>query len=240
MTKVDILVFAAHPDDAELACSGIILNQIAQGNMVAIVDLTQGEMGTRGTVEDRFREAQDSSAILGVSYRENLGIEDVYFQINSENRIKVVEKIRKYQPKIVLANAVEDRHPDHGKAALLVKEAIFWSGLTKLVTKDDNGNPQTPHRPDRLYHYIQSNYIEPDVLVDVSEHWDKKIASIRAFKTQFFDPNSNEPETFISSPEFLEFIQARARVFGQRIGVKYAEGLTVDKTIGVKNLMDII
>lgn len=240
MSKVDILVFAAHPDDAELACSGTIATHIAQGKKVAIVDLSRGEMGTRGSVEERNQEGKIASEILGISHRENLDFPDVFFELNEKNKIKVVEKIRKYQPDIVLANAVRDRHPDHAKGAALVKDAVFWAGLSKLPTYDENGIAQTPHRPKRLYHYIQSDYIEPDILVDVSAHWEQKIASIKAFKSQFFDPNSTEPATYISSPEFLEFIVARARAFGQRIGVKYAEGFTVERTIGVRDLSNLL
>lgn len=238
MTKLDVLVFAAHPDDAELGCSGTIAAQIAQGNKVGIVDFTQGEMGTRGTPELRLQEAQDAAKILGLAVRENMGFQDVFFRDDEEHQLKLIQVIRKYQPEIVLANAVNDRHPDHGKGSSLASKACFMSGLAKIETFQD-GVMQSPWRPKFVYHYIQNNYIEPDFIVDISDYWELKIKSIAAFSSQFYNPKSQEPASFISSPEFLPFIESRAREFGHRINVKYGEGFTVERFIGVSNLFDL-
>lgn len=238
MTKLDVLVFAAHPDDAELGCSGTIAAQIAQGNKVGIVDFTQGEMGTRGTPELRLQEAQDAAKILGLAVRENMGFLDVFFRDDEEHQLKLIQVIRKYQPEIVLANAVNDRHPDHGKGSSLASKACFMSGLAKIETFQD-GVMQSPWRPKFVYHYIQNNYIEPDFIVDISDYWELKIKSIAAFSSQFYNPKSQEPASFISSPEFLPFIESRAREFGHRINVKYGEGFTVERFIGVSNLFDL-
>lgn len=238
MLKLDILVFAAHPDDAELGCSGTIAAQVAKGHKVGIVDLTHGEMGTRGTPELRLQEAANAAQILGLVARENMGFQDVFFKDDSEHQLKLVQVIRKYQPEIVLANAVTDRHPDHGKGASLATNACFMSGLTKIETWQD-GNKQAAWRPKFLYYYIQNNYIQPDFIVDISEFWDTKVQSIAAFGSQFYDPKSIEPASFISSPEFLPFIESRAREFGHRIQVKYGEGFTVERNIGVADLFDL-
>lgn len=238
MTKLDILVIAAHPDDAELACSGTIAAHVAQGYKVGIVDLTQGEMGTRGTPELRLIESAEAAQILGLTARENLAFKDVFFEDDTNHQLELVKIIRKYQPEIVLANAITDRHPDHGKGASLATHACFMSGLRKIETQLD-GVDQNPWRPKFVYHYIQNNYIEPDFIFNISEYWDTKIASIQAFKSQFYDPASEEPSSFISSPEFLPFIESRAREFGHRIMAKYGEGFTVERYIGVKNLFDL-
>jgi bacillithiol biosynthesis deacetylase BshB1 len=238
MLKLDILVLAAHPDDAELGCSGTIAAQVAKGNKVGIVDLTHGEMGTRGTPELRLQEAANAAQILGLAARENMGFQDVFFKDDAEHQLKLVQVIRKYQPEIILANAVTDRHPDHGKGASLATNACFMSGLTKIETYQD-GVKQAPWRPKFVYHYIQNNYIQPDFIVDISEFWDTKVKSIAAFGSQFFDPKSQEPASFISSPEFLPFIESRAREFGHRIQVKYGEGFTVERFIGVADLFDL-
>jgi bacillithiol biosynthesis deacetylase BshB1 len=216
--KLDILVMAAHPDDAELAVSGTIAGAIAQGKKVGIVDFTRGELGTRGTPEIRLAESAAASQVLGIHARENLELADGFFQNDRESQMKLIEVIRKYQPEIVLANALEDRHPDHGKGAALAIDACFLSGLRKIET----GLPAW--RPKHLYHYIQDRYLEPDFVVDISAHWELKEKAIRAFKSQFFDPNSTEPASYISSPDFLNFIQARAQEMGHKIGVKYGEG----------------
>jgi|UniRef100_UPI0040479CF3 N-acetylglucosamine malate deacetylase 1 len=238
MTKLDVLVFAAHPDDAELGCSGTIAAQIAQGNKVGIVDFTQGEMGTRGTPELRLQEAEDAAKILGLAARENMGFQDVFFKDDEEHQLKLIQVIRKYQPEIVLANAINDRHPDHGKGSSLASKACFMSGLTKIETFQD-GVMQSPWRPKFVYHYIQNNYIEPDFIVDISDFWEIKIKSIAAFGSQFYNPKSQEPASFISSPEFLPFIESRARELGHRINTKYGEGFTVERFIGVSNLFDL-
>ncbi|MHA8088532.1 bacillithiol biosynthesis deacetylase BshB1 [Aquirufa sp. Wall-65K1] len=232
--KLDILVMAAHPDDAELACSGTIVSQIQQGKKVGIVDFTRGELGTRGTPEIRLAESAAATAILGIHARENLGIRDGFFQNDEESQLKLIQVIRKYQPNIVLANALEDRHPDHGKGAQLAIDACFLSGLRKIETKDTQGNLQAAWRPKHLFHYIQDRYLNPDFVIDISAHWDVKEQSIRAFKSQFFDPNSTEPDSYISSPDFLEFIRARSMEMGHKIGVKYGEGYQTQKTIGLK------
>ena len=238
MNKLDILVIAAHPDDAELGCSGTIAAHIDKGFKVGIVDLTHGEMGTRGTPEIRLQEAADAAKILGLSARENLGFKDIYFKDDEAHQLELIKVIRKYQPEIVLANAITDRHPDHGKGASLASNACFMSGLRKIETELD-GVAQQAWRPKFVYHYIQNNYIQPDFIVDISAHWDTKVASIMAFKSQFYDPASQEPASFISSPEFLPFIESRSRELGHRIMVKYGEGFTVERFIGVDNLFDL-
>ena len=200
--KLDILVIAAHPDDAELGCSGTIAAHIAKGYKVGIVDLTAGEMGTRGTPELRIEEANKAAEILGLSARENMGFKDIFFQDNQEHQLELIKIIRKYQPDIVLANAVTDRHPDHGKGSDLATNSCFMSGLRRIETELD-GKAQQAWRPKFVYHYIQNNYIEPDFVVDITDYWDTKVESILAFQSQFHDPNSEEPESFISNPDFF-------------------------------------
>jgi bacillithiol biosynthesis deacetylase BshB1 len=239
MNKLDILVFAAHPDDAELGCSGTIASHISKGKKVGIVDLTQGEMGTRGTPEIRLQESANASRILKLSARENLGFKDIYFQDDEFHQLKMIEMIRKYQPEIILANAISDRHPDHGKGSNLATHACFMSGLRKIETTYE-GEIQAPWRPKAVYHYIQNNYIEPDFVVDITPFWETKIESIQAFKSQFHDPNSQEPNSFISDPDFLPFIESRAREYGHKILVKYGEGFTTERMPGVVDLFDLI
>ncbi|MBW3468255.1 bacillithiol biosynthesis deacetylase BshB1 [Arthrospiribacter ruber] len=236
--KLDILVIAAHPDDSELACSGTIASHIDQGYKVGVLDLTKGEMGTRGTPEGRILEARNAAEVLGLSIRENLGFKDVFFKDDYDHQIQLVKYLRKYKPEIVLANAVSDRHPDHGKGGALATKSCFMSGLIKIQT-DWNGEIQEPWRPRFVYHYIQNNYIKPDFVVDVTDYWDKKMNSIKAFKSQFYDPESQEPESFISSAEFLDFIEARGKEFGHSINVKYGEGFTVERMIGVSDIFDL-
>jgi bacillithiol biosynthesis deacetylase BshB1 len=237
--KLDILVFAVHPDDAELSCSGTIAAHIAQGYQCGIIDLTKGEMGTRGTPELRMKEASHSSDLLGLTIRENLSFEDVKFENDWDHQMEVVKMIRKYQPDIVLANAIKDRHSDHPKGAQLLQQSFFKSGLRKIQTVLD-GQEQQAYRPRKLYHYIQTDYIEPDFIVDISDFWEAKRQSIMAFKSQFYDPDNQEPQTFISSPEFLEFIEARAKAFGHRIGVKYGEGFTTSTTPGTGDIISLL
>ena len=237
--KLDILAFSAHPDDVELSASGTVLKHIAAGKKVGIIDLTQGELGSRGTPETRKAEAEDSSKILGLTVRHNLKMADGFFEINENNKRLIIEQIRKYKPDIILANADCDRHPDHGRASKLVSEAVFLSGLRKLNT-EIGGVTQEPHRPSAVYHYIQDYYIEPDIVIDVTDFFEQKMQSILAFKTQFFDPNSSEPETPISSREFMEYVESRMRHFGRPIGVEYAEGFTVERYPGVDLLTDLI
>jgi bacillithiol biosynthesis deacetylase BshB1 len=236
--KLDILAIASHPDDVELTCSGTLALHVQEGYKVGIVDLTRGEMGTRGTPEQRLKEANQSSDLLGLAIRENLGLADVWFQNGRHEQLAVVRAIRKYRPEIIITNAISDRHPDHGRAAQLVKEAVFLSGLSRIYT-DDAGESQTAHRPGALYHFIQNDYLEPDFIVDISNFWELKLRSILAFKSQFHNPESGEPDTFISRPEFLDFIEARARVLGHRIGATFGEGFLGNRTIGVSNLFHL-
>jgi bacillithiol biosynthesis deacetylase BshB1 len=237
--KLDILAFAAHPDDTELACSGTLASHIDQGYKVGVVDLTRGELGTRGTVKLRDVEAQDSAKFLGLAARDNLNLADGYFQDDAESQKKVAAAIRYYQPKIILANAINDRHPDHGKAARLVDNAWFMAGLEK-VKLSYKGELQPIWKASAVYHYIQSWYVQPDFVVDISDYWDKKIAAIKQFKSQFYDPDNNEPETYISSEGFLKALESRANEFGHSIGVRYAEGFTASRNIGVKDLSNLL
>ena len=237
--KLDILVLAAHPDDAELGCGGTIARHTSRGIKVGIVDFTRGELGTRGTPETRMREAAESARILGVTVRENLNLKDGFFQNDQENQLSVIRAIRKYQPRIVLANAIYDRHIDHGKGANLGYDASFLSGLVKIETRDEEGNIQKAWRPEVVYHYIQSQFITPDFIVDISAEWDIKMRAIKAFVSQFFDPRSTEPETYISKPGFLKMLEGRAVEYGHAIGVTYGEGFTTRRFIGVDNLFDL-
>ena len=236
--KLDILAIAAHPDDIELACSGTILHHINMGKKVGVLDLTQGELGTRGSSELRLQEAKKAAKIMGISMRENLGFDDGFFENNKTNQLEIIKKIRLYQPEIILCNAIQDRHPDHARASTLVSESCFYSGLIKLETIIDN-KIQACWRPKAVYHYIQDRYSKPDFVIDITPYMDKKMESILAFESQFYNPNSKEPESPISSKEFLEFTKSRAAEFGRQIGVKYAEGFTVERLIGVKNLFDL-
>lgn len=233
--KLDVLVMAAHPDDAELSCSGTIISLIQKGKKVGIVDFTRGELGTRGTPEIRLAESEAATKIMGLHARENLGIRDGFFRNDEETQLKLIQVIRKYQPDVVLANALEDRHPDHGKGAQLAIDACFLSGLRQIKTMVDN-QEQGAWRPRNVYHYIQDRYLEPDFVYDITPHWDQKEAAIRAFKSQFFDPNSTEPASYISSPEFLNFIKARSMEMGHKIGVVYGEGFQSQKTIELREL----
>ncbi len=236
--KLDILAFAAHPDDAELACSGTLIKHIKQGLKVGIVDLTQGDLGTRGSIEIREQEAAASSAIMGLTARENLKMADGFFTESDENLKRIIYAIRKYQPEVILVNAISDRHPDHGRGSQIVSRANFLSGLVRIETKD-NGVIQMPWRPKNIYHYIQFRYIKPDFVVDISDEWETKLKSIKAFKSQFHDPNSDEPETLIASSKFIKYIEARAIEFGASIEVEYGEGFTVEKPLGVDNLISL-
>lgn len=237
--KLDILVIAAHPDDAELGCGGTIAKHTKAGLKVGILDLTRGELGTRGTAQTREQEAKDASAILGLQVRENLGLADGFFKNDQDSQLAVIQKIRTYQPEIVIANAMRDRHPDHGKGANLATDACFLAGLAKIETKDLSGNFQKAWRPKQVYHYIQSQYIEPDFIIDITDVWDIKMASIKAYKTQFFNSDSTEPQTFISRPEFIQFLEGRASEFGNIAGIKYAEGFTTQRYPVVNKLTDI-
>jgi len=232
---LDILAFAAHPDDVELAASGTVVKHVSMGKTVGVVDLTKGEMGTRGTVEQRAAEAAESTKILGLSARVNLGLKDCFFDENEQDLLKIVEQIRRFNPKIVLCNAISDRHPDHSRASSLVSRACFLAGLQKIKT-NFNGSQQVAFRPDAVYHYIQDRWVDPDFIVDVTAYYDKKIQSILAFKSQFFDPESVEPETPISSEGFIDSIKAKDMVLGRFINAKYGEGFTVERFLGVEDI----
>jgi bacillithiol biosynthesis deacetylase BshB1 len=237
--KLDVLAFGAHPDDVELSCAGTLYNCYLQGKKTGIVDLTRGELGTRGTAEKRDMEAKKAAEILKLSVRENLCLADGFFQYNHDSLNRVIEMIRKYQPEIVFCNAIRDRHPDHGRGSHLVSDACFYAGLIKIKTMID-GEEQKAWRPRAVYHYIQDRYIEPTFLVDISASFDKKIESIKAFSSQFFDPNSTEPETPISSKQFFETIKDRAHTLGRIIHADYAEGFTCERYPGVKDVFQLI
>lgn len=237
--KLDILVIGVHPDDIELSASGTILKHIALGKTVGVLDLTRGELGSRGNAELRTEEANKAAKILGLSIREQLNMADGFFENNETHQKQIIQIIRKYQPEIILCNAISDRHPDHGRAAKLTSDACFYSGLSKVETRADDHKLQAPWRPKAVYHYIQDNFIEPDFVVDITAHMDKKMESIMAYSSQFFDPNSKEPETPISSKNFMEYIKAKSSVFGRAINCDYAEGFTVNRYIGVENLFDL-
>ena len=236
--KLDVLAFAAHPDDVEMSCGATLAKYASLGKKVGIVDFTQGQMGTRGTPELRLEEAEKSAEILKLAARENLGFEDIYFTNDIEHQLKVVEMIRKYQPDIVLANAQKDRHPDHEKAAAIVKIAVFLSGLEKLATTIEEVK-QEPWRPRSVYHYIQSTMLDPDFVLDVSEFWELRNQAIYAFASQVHVPNSGGTETFISSPEFMLMLDARGKMLGQSIGAKFGEGFKVNRNLGVTDLFSL-
>ena len=236
--KLDILALAAHPDDVELSCSGTLLKAIADGKKAGIIDFTRGELGTRGTPEIRDAEAAESARIMGLSARENLGFRDGYFANDEAHQLALIKMIRKYQPDIILANAFDDRHPDHGRGSQLAKDACFKAGL-KMIETELDGEKQKKWRPRAVYHYIQSIPREPDFVVDVTDVWEKRMETIRAFKSQFFDPLSKEDSTYISSPMFLRMIEARAIEYGHLIGTKYGEGFQVERIPGVNDIFDL-
>jgi bacillithiol biosynthesis deacetylase BshB1 len=235
--KLDILAIAVHPDDVELGCAGTLLMEKMNGKKIGVVDLTRGELGTRGTADLRAKEAARSAEILGLDARENLGMADGFFRNDEEHQRLLIRAIRKYRPEIVLGNSLEDRHPDHGRAGHLISDACFLSGLRKIETTDAAGRPQEHWRPKYVFHYIQDRYYAPSFVYDISPVFETKVASIKAYSSQFFsaDYGKNEPQTYISTPEFLNAIIGRHQMFGKMIGVPYAEGFITEKMIGVRN-----
>jgi bacillithiol biosynthesis deacetylase BshB1 len=234
--KLDVLAIGVHPDDVELGCSGTLINEIKRGKKAGIIDLTQGELGTRGTIETRYQEAAAASEIIGIHARENLKMRDGFFKNDEAHQMQVIQVLRKYRPDVVFANILEDRHPDHGRAGQLVYDACFLSGLRQVKTVSEDGQEQEKWRPKYLLHYIQDRFYEPDIIVDISDSFKQRMEAIKAYKTQFYDPGSDEPITYISNPEFLEAITSRARLLGKRIGVQFAEGFLSKKNIGISNL----
>ncbi|OSY87673.1 GlcNAc-PI de-N-acetylase [Tenacibaculum holothuriorum] len=237
--KLDILAFGAHPDDVELGCAATIAKEISLGKKVGIVDLTRGELGTRGSAELRDKEAAKAAEILGVTVRENLAFADGFFKNDKEHQLAIIRMIRKYQPEIVLCNAIDDRHIDHGKGSSLVSDACFLSGLLKIETELE-GEKQEKWRPKQVYHYIQWKNIEPDFVVDVTGFIQKKVDAVFAYGSQFYDPKSSEPETPITSKNFTDSIEYRARDLGRLIGVDYAEGFTTERYVAVEDLSKLI
>ena len=237
--KIDILAIGIHPDDVELSCSGTIAKHIAFGKKVGILDLTQGELGTRGNAELRSKEANEAAIILGVSFRTQLNLKDCFFENNEENQKKIIEIIRKHQPEIILCNAISDRHPDHGRASKLVSDSSFYSGLIKIETHSDN-KIQQAWRPKAVYHYLQDQFIHPDFVIDISDFIDIKHKAIMAYSSQFYNPSSNEPETPISSKHFIESVNSKMSILGRDIGVKFAEGFTVNRYPGINSLFDLV
>ena len=234
--KLDVLAIGVHPDDVELGCSGTLINEVRRGKKVGVVDLTEGELGTRGTVETRYEEAKEAARIIGAVVRENLKMRDGFFRNDEAHQLQLIQVIRKYQPEIIIGNILEDRHPDHGRAGQLIYDSCFLSGLKQIKTTGEDGKEQERWRPKQLLHYLQDRFYEPDVILDITEVWQQRLNSIKAYRTQFFNPDSKEDQTYISSPEFLESVIARARLLGKRIGVQFAEGFISKKSIGIKNL----
>lgn len=241
--KIDILAIGVHPDDVELSCSGTLLRHIALGKSVGLLDLTRGELGTRGSAEIRDTEAAEAAEMMGALFRKNLRMADGFFEYSKENILKIIEVIRWCKPEIILANALSDRHPDHGKAAKLIADAGFYAGLVKISTFDEHGNAQDRWRAQAMYHYIQDHNLKPDFVVDISDYIDKKIELVLAFRSQFYLPEAKEYENELSSPisgkDFIDFLRAKARAYGRIAGFEYAEGFNVARTPGVKNLFDL-
>ena len=236
--KVDILAIGVHPDDVELSCSGTLAKHLAMGKTVGILDLSLGELGTRGNAKLRSEEAQKAAAILGVSFRTQLNLPDGFFEHSPEHQLPIIQQLRKCKPELVLCNAVSDRHPDHGRAAQLVSDACFYSGLSKIETSFE-GKTQVSWRPKAVYHYIQDRFIHPDFVVDITPYIEIKHKAIMAFSSQFYDPDSQEPETPISGKDFLENLNGKMSVWGRAIGEKFAEGFTVERYPGVNSLFDL-
>ncbi|CCH54669.1 LmbE family protein [Fibrisoma limi BUZ 3] len=234
--KVDVLAIGAHPDDIEMTCSGTILSLVAQGKTVAGVDLTRGELGTRGTPEIRLQESAEGSRLMKLVARENMGFRDGFFRNDEEHQMALIAVIRHFQPTIVLTNTPDDRHPDHGRAAQLVNDACFYSGLRQIKTVGKDGRAQDAWRPNYVYNFIQDRFLQPDFVVDITPYWEGKMAAIMAYKSQFYNPESTEPESYISSKVFFDFLRARSEDHGHMIGVQYGEGFISKRMIGVTDL----
>jgi len=239
--KLDLLAVGVHPDDIEISAAGTICKHVSLGKRVGMLDLTKGERGSRGSAELRLKEANEAAKILGVMVRDNLGMDDCFFTNDKQHITAIIEKLRRYQPQIVICNAVHDRHPDHGRSAKLVTDACFYSGLAKIETSD-NGKLQEPWRPSAVYHYIQDYYTKPDFVVDITDFMEQRMKAIAAFSSQFYDPKSDYrgPITPISTPEFMEVLRSRPAEYGRNINVKYAEAFTVERTPGVNSLFDLL
>lgn len=237
--KLDILAIGVHPDDVELSCAGTILKEIEKGKRVGILDLTHGELGTRGSGPLRLKEAAKSAEILGLSCRDNLGYKDGFFENNQEHQMGIIRILRKYCPEIILANAIEDRHPDHGRAAKLISDSCFYSGLRRIETELE-GSAQEAWRPKVVYHYIQDRYIKPDFVVDVSPYVEQKMESIKAFSSQFYNPTSNEPESPLTMKNFFDYVKGRMADMGRYINAEFAEGFTTERPVGVETLDKLI
>jgi bacillithiol biosynthesis deacetylase BshB1 len=236
--KLDILAVAAHPDDVEIACSGTLVLHADKGLAVGVLDLTKGEMGTRGSAKLRMVESQAAAQIMGLAVRENIGLPDCFFQNDRESQEKIIQQLRRFKPEVVLCNAPQDRHPDHGKAAQLILDSCFYSGLKKIETYWE-GQRQEVWRPKQVFHFIQDKYLAPDFVVDVSPFWERKVEALKAYESQFYNPQSAEPQTPISSERFWVFMEARAREMGHAIGATYGEGFIKSKMIGIRSLFDV-
>ncbi|MDP9042590.1 MAG: bacillithiol biosynthesis deacetylase BshB1 [Bacteroidota bacterium] len=242
MKKIQILAVAVHPDDVELCCSGTLMMEKLQGKTIGAIDLTRGELGTRGTPDLRKKEAESAARIMNLDIRENLGMADRFFMNDEENQRKLIRAIREYQPEVVLAAALADRHPDHGRAGKLISDSCFLSGLIKISTRDNEDREQTQWRPKYVFHFIQDRYFQPNFVYDVSAVFDRKLEAIRAYSSQFYSPgyDKDEPQTYISGPEFMDAVIGRAQMLGKMIGVKFAEGYLTEKMIGVSSLDSFI
>jgi len=238
--KLDLLAFGVHPDDVELSCSGVLLVEKLKGKKTGVVDLSRGELGTRGTAETRKAEAAAASKILQLDVRENLGMADGFFKNDEEHQRKIIAAIRKYQPEIILCNAPEDWHPDHGRSAQLVEDAAFYAGLRKIETLDDEGRLQQPWKPAYVFNYIQDRYLNPSFVIDISDVMEQKIESVKAYATQFNSPGGDEPQTYISTPDFLDSVIYRCKMMGKMIGVKYGEGFISKKMIGLSGFNSLV
>jgi len=236
--KLDILAIGVHPDDIELGCAGTLIKHIAMGYKVGLCDLTMGQLGTKGTPTLRLQEAEEARKVMGALVRDNLGMEDGWFTIDKEHVLKIATVIRRYKPQLVLANAITDRHPDHGRASQLISEACFYSGL-KAIELSHDGEPIEAWRPKAVYHYVQDRYVKPDLVVDITPYMEQKMACVRAFASQFYNPTDSSPQTPISSKLFLDSVEGKCRVYGRDIGVDYAEGFTAERNIGVNDLFDL-